>query len=237
MHSLKDLTTEQPEGLTLTAMVGREDPREMLLMRPEAVDRDALAAGAVLPLKQGAKVGTSAARRQAQVRLHRPDVEILDLRGNVPTRVRKLREGMYDAILLARAGIVRLELDLADLETKPLAVDDFVPPPAQGMLGIQCRRDEALETALAPLHCPVDGAAVAAERLLLTRLDGGCQLPFGVNISGDGSRWKLELFLSADDHGANPLRLSLTGETPEAAAEMAWTKILEHRGNSGGDAG
>jgi hydroxymethylbilane synthase len=229
VHSLKDLTTEEPDGLTLVAMIGREDPREVLLTRPNAVDQDKLLAGDVLPLVEGAKLGTSAARRQAQVRLMRPDVEILDLRGNVPTRVRKLREGLYDAILLARAGIVRLELDLDDLEVIPLNVTDFVPPPAQGMLGIQCRDDESLKTTLTHLHCPIDGEAVAAERSLLRRLDGGCQLPFGVNIRSDEGQWKLELFLSTDDLGGSPLRLSLAGGSPDSLAEEAWQKIQEHR--------
>lgn len=231
VHSLKDLTTQEPAGLTLVAMIGREDPREVLLVRPNAIDQDKLQAGDVLPLIEGAKLGTSAARRQAQVRLLRPDVEILDLRGNVPTRVRKLREGMYDAILLARAGIVRLELDLDDLEVIPLKVTDFVPPPAQGMLGIQCREDEALKTTLAQLHCPIDGESVAAERSLLKRLDGGCQLPFGVNIRSEEGQWKLELFLSTDDQGGSPLRLSLAGGSPGSLAEQAWQKIQEHRGS------
>lgn len=232
VHSLKDLTTQQPDGLVLTAMVGREDPREALLIRPEAVDEAARAAGQVLPVIRGARIGTSAARRQAQVKLARPDVEILDLRGNVPTRVNKLRSGQYDAILLARAGIVRLELDLSDLVVLPLPIDAFVPAPAQGMLGLQCRDEADVRAALQPLHCEGDGAAVAAERSLLQRLDGGCQLPFGVNVRRDGD-WKLELFLAEDADGAGALRLSLSGDSPEAVAEAAWTKIQEHRSARG----
>lgn len=233
VHSLKDLTTEQPDGLTLVAMVGREDPRETLLIRPNAVDRDRLRAGEVLPLGDGARLGTSAARRQAQVRLMRPDVEIVDLRGNVPTRVRKLREGRYDAILLANAGIKRLELDLDDLEVIPLDVNVFVPAPAQGMLGIQCRDEDGLKTSLLPLHCPGDGEAVAAERSLLRRLDGGCQLPFGVNVRRATDGWKLELFLAKDDLGARALRISSTGDSPAALAAEAWRKIVAHRGGEG----
>lgn len=229
VHSLKDLTTDQPAGLTLVAMVGREDPRELLLANPEAVDQELLAAGAVLPLKKGSRIGTSAARRQAQVHILRPDLEILDLRGNVPTRINRVREGKYDAILLARAGVVRLGLDVSDLFTAPLAITDFVPAPAQGMMGIQCNDNRRLTSVLKRLHCDQDGMAVAAERTLLNRLDGGCQLPFGVNVSSDGDAWRLEAFLAVSPQDPAPLRLSLTGDSPEAVTEQAWTAIQEHR--------
>ena len=199
VHSLKDLATDMVPGLTLCAMVGREDPREILLARPEAIDPDKMAAGEVLPLKAGAKIGTSAARRQGQVRVLRPDLEIVDLRGNVPTRVNRLREGLYDGILLARAGILRLELDLNGLYAKPLEVSEFVPAPAQGMLGIQCRDADQWQPKLARLDCGEQAKAVAAERGLLNKLDGGCHLPFGVNIQGSGTNWHLEAFWGDDD--------------------------------------
>ncbi len=186
VHSLKDLATEMPAGLTLAAMVGREDPREVLLARNEAVDADRVRAGEILPLRDGVRIGTSAVRRQAQVHSLRPDLEIADLRGNVPTRVERLREGRYGAILLANAGLVRLDLTLDDLFVHPLDVGQFVPAPAQGMMGIQCRDEEPWRNTLARLHCPEDGQGVAAERQLLQRLEGGCQLPFGVNILKTG---------------------------------------------------
>lgn len=233
VHSLKDLATEMPDGLVLAAMVGREDPREMLLVRKEAVDEKRLAAGDPLPLKDGPRVGTSAARRQAQLRLVRPDVQIVDLRGNVPTRVNRLREGRYDAILLACAGLKRLELDLSDLFTCPLDPAVFVPAPAQGMLGLQCRDEDIWKRTIAQLDCAEAARAVRAERNLLCRLEGGCQLPFGVNITGSGSAWKLEAFLAldaSDATGAAPLRLSLSGSDPDALAETAWPKLASHRG-------
>ena len=229
VHSLKDLGTEQPDGLVLTAMVGREDPRELLLAKPDAIDPAKLDAGDLLPLKDNARIGTSAARRQAQIRVHRPDLEILDLRGNVPTRVNKLREGQYDAILLARAGVVRLELEVDDLFTAPLPVDGFVPAPAQGMMGIQCRDEEPFRSNLARLHCEADGQAVAVERLLLTRLEGGCQLPFGVNVRRDGDQWILDTFLASTDSDAAPLRLTLTDTDLDALTEQAWTALKAYR--------
>ncbi len=229
VHSLKDLATDMVPGLTLCAMVGREDPREILLAQPEAIDPDLVQAGDTLPLKKGAKIGTSAARRQGQVRALRPDLEIADLRGNVPTRVNRLREGLYDGILLAHAGVLRLELDLGDLFTKPLDVAAFVPAPAQGMLGIQCRQDDPWQPHLARLDCGEQGLAVAAERSLLNRLDGGCHLPFGVNIEGAGNAWRMEIFLGDDDITRAPLRFTMNGTDPAAMADEAWPRIAAYR--------
>jgi len=229
VHSLKDLATDMVPGLALCAMVGREDPREILLARPEAIDPDKVAAAEVLPLKAGAKIGTSAARRQGQVRVLRPDLEIVDLRGNVPTRVNRVREGLYDGILLARAGVVRLELDLTDLYAKPLDVSEFVPAPAQGMLGIQCRDADQWQPELARLDCGEQAKAVAAERGLLNKLDGGCHLPFGVNIQGTGTNWHLEAFLGDDDINRPPLRFTLDGADPDALAAAAWDRIAAYR--------
>ena len=229
VHSLKDLATDMVPGLTLCAMVGREDSREVLLARPESVDQAKLAAGDVLPLKDGAKIGTSAARRQGQVRVIRPDLEIADLRGNVPTRVNRLREGLYDGILLARAGVLRLELDLSDLFVKPLEVAEFVPAPGQGMLGIQCRDNDVWQAHLARLDCGEQAKAVAAERNLLNRLDGGCHLPFGVNIQGSGDSWQLEAFYSDNDVNRAPLRFSMQGGDPADMADLAWDRISAYR--------
>lgn len=229
VHSLKDLATDMVPGLALCAMVGREDPREVLLARPEAIDPTRVDAGEVLPLKPGTKIGTSAARRQGQVRAIRPDLEIVDLRGNVPTRVNRLREGLYDGILLAHAGVLRLELDLSDLFASPLSVAEFVPAPAQGMLGIQCRQEDPWQAKLAQLDCGEQGLAVAAERSLLNRLDGGCHMPFGVNIAGAGQAWRLEAFLGDDDITREPLRFGLDGSDPQAMATEAWQRIQKYK--------
>ena len=225
VHSLKDLATEMPAGLTLTAMVGREDPREVLLARNDAVDADRVRAGEVLPLRDGVRIGTSAVRRQAQVHNLRPDLEIADLRGNVPTRVERLREGRYGAILLAQAGLVRLDLTLDDLFVSPLNVVQFVPAPAQGMMGIQCRDEEPWRDTLARLHCAEDGHAVAAERRLLQWLEGGCQLPFGVNVRKTESGWRLDAFLAFSPTDESPRRLSLAGPDPDTLAEQAWQQL------------
>ena len=229
VHSLEDLATEMPPGLTLTAMVGREDPRDILLADPAAIDQEKLAAGDVLPLKSGAKIGTSAARRQAQIRFLRDDLEIVDLRGNVPTRVNRLREGLYDGILLARAGVLRLELDLSDLTVIILDADEFVPAPAQGMLGIQCPENNRWQKSLNRLDCPEAGRAVAAERDLLQRLEGGCQLPFGINIQSVEGGWRLESFLSG--FGDEPQRLTVEGSDLDTVVFECWEMISEYRGD------
>lgn len=226
VHSMKDLATDMPPGLVLASLIGREDPAELLLVRPEAVDVERDSAGELLPLRDGARVGTSAARRQAQLRMLRPDLEIDELRGNVPTRVRKLREGMYDAILLANAGVSRLELDLGDLWTRPLPPDGFVPAPAQGMLAIQCRDEAGTLDLLRPLHCAEAGRAVEAERRLLGKLDGGCQLPFGVNVRPLDGGFRLDAFWAGE--GAAPLRIDLAGDDPSDLADLAFERIADH---------
>lgn len=231
VHSMKDLATEMPAGLVLAALVGREDPRETLLARPVSIDRDRLAAGELLPLPAGARIGTSAARRQAQIRALRPDLEIVDLRGNVPTRVDKLRRGDYDAILLASAGLSRLELPLDDLHAAQLDVDRFVPAPAQGMLAIQCRDEEPLRSFLHRLHCDDAGRTVMVERRLLERLEGGCQLPFGVNVRRDDAGFVLSAFWSPKE-GGEPLDFRLEGPEPEALGDEAYRIIGERSGGS-----
>jgi hydroxymethylbilane synthase len=176
VHSHKDLETTPPGGLTIGAVSYREDPKDILLIRKEGQDDKMF-----LDLKEAAVVGTSSARRQTQIRRLRPDLEIKDLRGNVPTRIQKLRDGQYDAIILARAGVSRLELDLSDLTVVDLEPTWFVPAPAQGVLGLQIREtDTELKDALQAIHHEEVAERIQIERSVLRLLDGGCQLPLGV---------------------------------------------------------
>ncbi len=184
VHSHKDLPSARMPGLEIAAVSGRADPRDVLLVRPESFDADAEG----LPLKGGATVGTSAARRRSQVLHLRPDVTVEELRGNVPTRVQKLRDGRYDAILLAAAGLERLGLELSGLEVRALEPSLFVPAPAQGVLALEIRRDDYdLASALTDLHSVRAYRAVAAERGLMGMLQGGCQLALGAHATFDGS--------------------------------------------------
>lgn len=181
VHSHKDLETTQPSGLHIAAVSYREDASELLLMKREAFD-----ASQAWNLKANAVIGTSSARRKAQIIAQRPDLEIKELRGNVPTRIDKLRQGQYDAILLARAGVLRLELDLSDLETIVLDPTSFIPAPAQGVLGLQTRVDDAATTEiLQKLHHTDVATRIGLERSVLRQMDGGCQLPLGVYCVGD----------------------------------------------------
>ena len=175
VHSHKDLPTEHPEGLIIAAVSEREDPSDLLLIRKEKVD-----SGKALEVIANAVVGTSSARRKSQLLHHRSDIEIKDLRGNVPTRINKLREGQYDAIMLAAAGVERLKLDLSDLHVLKLNPKDFIPAPAQGVLGLQIRETDAdLKEILANLNDETVARRIGVERRILNLFEGGCQMPLG----------------------------------------------------------
>ena len=182
VHSHKDLETNPPAGLIIGAVSDRENPADVLLIHPNAVD-----ATQMWGLKEGAIVGTSSARRKSQLVGLREDVEIKDLRGNVPTRLGKLVAGDYDAILLAKAGIDRLELDLQGMTEVVLDPTEFIPAPAQGVLALQIRStDTELLNFIQPLNNVDVQARIVLERTLLNRLDGGCQLPLGAYCPEDG---------------------------------------------------
>lgn len=176
VHSHKDLETNSSAGLVIAAVSEREDPADLLLIRKSGVD-----ANQQWGLKKNAIVGTSSARRKSQILRFRPDVELKDLRGNVPTRIQKLRDENYDAILLANAGVIRLKIDLSEFEAVALNPSEFVPAPAQGVLGLQIREsDVVLAEILDKLDHKETRERIAIERKVLNRLDGGCQLPLGV---------------------------------------------------------
>lgn len=176
VHSHKDLETTSPQGLKIAAVSKRENPAELLLIRKESVNQEL-----PLGLKENPIVGTSSARRKSQLITFRDDLEIKDLRGNVPTRINKLREGQYDAIVLALAGVKRLELDLSDLVTTTLDPTVFVPAPSQGVLGLQIRQeDKELDEVLAKINDKAVQHQIGVERAVLRLLNGGCQMPLGV---------------------------------------------------------
>ena len=186
VHSLKDLQTRLPEGLALGAVPARADPAEVLVTRATGV-------ASLAGLDLGVRIGTSSLRRTAQIRYLRADLDIVPLRGNVPTRLRKVREGQdgLDAALLARAGLERLGLaEDAGARLDPLEV---MPAPGQGALGLEVRADDRkARAALAPLEDAMSARAVTAERALLAALEGGCQAPVaaycGSREQGAGSR-------------------------------------------------
>jgi hydroxymethylbilane synthase len=172
VHSLKDLPTADPEGLTVVALLEREDPRDALVTAPGVTART------LAELPKGARVGTSSLRRRAQLRALRPDFEVLELRGNVGTRLRKIDEGQVDAALLAAAGLRRL--GLGDRIVALLDAPEWIGAPGQGAIAVQARvNDPAITDVLAMLDHPATRLAVTAERALLGALEGGCSVPIG----------------------------------------------------------
>jgi hydroxymethylbilane synthase len=176
VHSHKDLETSPPEGLVIAAVSEREDPSELLLISRGNVD-----SSQVWDLKLNSSIGTSSARRKSVVVSNRNDLTIKELRGNVPTRIQKLREGKYDAIILAKAGVSRLEIDLSEFHVVELDPKTFVPAPAQGVLALQIREeDNELWKEIQKLNHPQVEMQIAIERKVLNLMQGGCQLPLGV---------------------------------------------------------
>lgn len=172
VHSLKDLPTADPDGLTIVALLEREDPRDALVTRP------GITATTLAELPAGAKVGTSSLRRRAQLRAVRPDLDVCELRGNVGTRLRKIDEGQVDAALLAAAGLRRL--GLGDRIVSLLNAPEWIGAPGQGAIAVQARaNDQPFLDILQQLDHAATRQSVTAERALLATLEGGCQVPIG----------------------------------------------------------
>jgi hydroxymethylbilane synthase len=210
VHSLKDIPTRLPEGLVIAAVGEREDPRDVLLARPGVP-------GSLMELPAGARVGTSSLRRRAQLRAARPELEVVDLRGNLNTRLARLDAGDYEAIILAAAGVLRL--GWRDRISEFLEPDSWLPAVGQGALGIMTRAGDARVTALLhPLGDAPTTAAVRAERAFLNRLEGGCQVPIAALASHGGDAISLD-GLVADLDGETVLRAVATG-SPDAPEEL-----------------
>ena len=219
VHSLKDVPTAQPEGLTLCAFLPREDPRDAVL----SLEGRSLAA-----LKPGARIGTTSLRRGALLREMRRDLVIEDLRGNVDSRIRRLREGKFDAILLAMAGLNRLGKQ--DEVAEALNPVQFIPAPGQGVIGLECRRgDAAIQAATAPLHDAVTGRRVEAERALLAGLGGGCNVPLGAYAEVSGRALRLWAFLARAD-GSHIVRRHAEGDDPSELGRQLADELLEWGG-------
>lgn len=189
VHSLKDLATEAPDGLEIGAVLERQDPRDALVSRTR---------GGLDELPAGARIGTSSLRRRALLGRWRPDLEVADLRGNVPTRIDKLDAGRYDAIVLATAGLARLGLD--HRVSSVLSADRFLPAVAQGAIAVQVRSSDAETLAWVRRleHAPTR-SAVTAERALLGRLEGGCQIPVGALGTVEEDRIELRAIVCSLD--------------------------------------
>lgn len=223
VHSMKDLPTELPKALCIGAVPPREDPNDVLVSREgRALDQ----------LPAGARVGTSSLRRAAQLRAHRKDLEIVPLRGNVDTRLRKVREGEVDAAVLAGAGLKRM--GLAQEITQVLPVDLMLPAPAQGALAIEVREDNGpIREVLARLEDAGSRMAVTAERTFLAAMEGGCQVPLGALARREGARIVLDACVCSLD-GAQVLRCA--AECPCDRPEEAGLHAAELLREQGADA-
>ncbi|MGL5320880.1 MAG: hydroxymethylbilane synthase, partial [Aeromonas veronii] len=214
VHSMKDVPVEFPDGLGLVCICKRDDPHDALVSN----HYDSLDA-----LPQGAIVGTSSLRRQCQLRAARPDLHIKDLRGNVGTRLSKLDNGEYDAIILAAAGLRRLGLE-ARIRAR-LSVQQSLPAVGQGAIGIECRLDDArVRALLAPLNHADTADRVVAERAMNNRLQGGCQVPIGSYAELTGDQLYLRALVGAPD-GSRLLQAEIRG--PRTEAEQLGSALAE----------
>ncbi|CUS47888.1 MAG: hydroxymethylbilane synthase HemC [Idiomarinaceae bacterium HL-53] len=205
VHSMKDVPVDFPAGLELHTICKREDPRDAFVSNHYK---------ALADLPAGSIVGTCSLRRRCQIAARYPELEIRDLRGNVQTRLRKLDEGEFDAIVLAASGLKRLELH--DRITSFLEVEDSLPANGQGALGIECRSDDALvKQLLAPLSDPESTACVLAERAMNRTLQGGCQVPIGAFAHLEGEELWLR-GLVGNPNGAEIVRAELRGSVQDA---------------------
>ncbi len=217
VHSLKDLPAERPDELVLAAFPPREDPRDVLV---------AAAATRIASLPPGARVGTSSLRRRVQLLARRPDVAAAPIRGNVDTRLRKLHEGEYDALVLAAAGLRRLGL-LDDAGT-PLEMDEMLPAAGQGTLGVEARADDAETRRLAAALTDAETrTATLAERAFVRAIGGSCTTPLAAYARRTGVGLRLDAFLATPD-GARTLRDGQVGdpEAPEALGRSLAERFL-----------
>lgn len=224
VHSHKDLPTINPPGLIIAAVPEREDPSELLLILKDCVD-----VTQKLSLKTGAIVGTSSNRRKAQMLALRPDLDIQDLRGNVPTRIQKLRNEDYDAILLAKAGANRLNIDLSEFQIEVIATTELVPAPAQGALAIQIREtDTELLNLLKQINHTQTAEEIAVERKVLNLFEGGCHMPLGCYCKKENGLFEVWTSKAETDEDF-PDRLFLRTSTTEGLAEKIVAKFAAER--------
>jgi hydroxymethylbilane synthase len=214
VHSLKDVPTEPPDGIVLAAVTRRHDPSDVLVSDERYT---------VEGLPRGAVVATSSLRRRAQLLHHRPDLKVVGIRGNVDTRVRKMREGAADAVVLARAGLERLGLDAPHTVIPP---DILLPAVGQGALAAATREDHPRRGSIRETlnHGPTE-RAVLAERAMLRALEGGCRVPVGVSSVVDGSVVRLRGIVASLD-GALVYRGEAEGEEPEEVGERLARDLL-----------
>ena len=218
VHSLKDLPSKISHGLRIGAVIRREDTRDALVNKWRLP---------LLELPQGARIGTGSPRRSAQLLAIRPDIQVLPMRGNVPSRLQKASGEEYDGAVLAMAGLLRLRRE--DEAAQVFEPEQFLPAPGQGALAVQIRSDdEAMRQLVEPVQDPDTAMSVRAERTLLSLLGAGCTAPFGAYAEINAQTLTLRAMLAADSSGEQLFRVSASGsvENPEAVAREAYRELV-----------
>lgn len=224
VHSHKDLPTVNPAGLIIAAVSEREDPAELLIIHKDCVDISKR-----MSLKHNATVGTSSNRRKAQLLSFRPDLEFSDLRGNIQTRVQKLRDEKYDAIMLAKAGITRIDMDLSDFHIEEVPPIKIIPAPAQGVLAIQIREnDSELFNILQQINDTEVQNAIAVERKVLNLFEAGCHAPLGCYCRRRHGQYEVWTSIAKDNEDF-PDRLFIRSESAQGLAERVFEKFNPER--------
>ena len=222
VHSLKDLPTEEHPDLEIVAIPKRYPTSDLLLIKPTSFDESR-----PLGLIKGAKVGTSSIRRKAQLLAASTEIDLVDIRGNVPTRAKRVEDDL-DAVILARAGVERLELmSSPHYVTKELSTEAMLPAPAQGALGIQMRRGDPDAAAVrAALHCEQTAACVALERGLLSLAGGGCHLPMGALAESKNGVFEVVARVTSPD-GKETMESKVSGTEHKAIVERLWADLAQ----------
>jgi len=222
VHSIKDVPAELPSGLIIGAIPKREDPRDVLV---------SVSYRSLMDLPQGAMVGTSSLRRTVQIRMLRPDLKVETLRGNLDTRLRKVKEGLFDAVILAAAGIHRMGWH--EIITEYLDPQEFLPAVGQGALGIEIREDDReIAELVSKIHDETTAFSATAERGFLRELEGGCQVPIGCHCFVENGAVRLIGMIASLD-GATVVRDEIKGRLDEA--EMLGRKLAQELRRKGGE--
>jgi len=221
VHSMKDLPTQKSEGLMLASLSQRANPRDTLLLKKASV-----LGKSPLTIKEAAVIGTSSTRRKANLLHLFPTSVMKDIRGNVPTRLEKLRSGDFDGIILAQAGLDRLQLDVSDLYSFPFDPSEFVPAPAQGVLAYQCRiEDKDMMNILRKIHHHDTSDCTNIERKVLQKMDGGCHLPLGVYCRKDAMGYYHTVACFSNDLQKPLRKVKLSQSTNHQLAEKIYDQL------------
>lgn len=222
VHSHKDVETQDHPSLLISAVSEREDPRDVLILKREKISKHL-----PLHLDEGALIGTSSVRRKTQLQNIQPTIQFIDIRGNVPTRIQKLKSGNVDGIILAAAGLKRLNIDLSEFHVQYLDPHSFVPAPAQGALAWQCRKsDQDIQKILGKINNEEVANQIFIERSVLQKMNGGCQLPLGVFCEKKDGDFHVSVAYSRNIDSPH-LKFQINHHDPNLLIDRCLQKIIQ----------